>query len=457
MKKILYILLLFTLIAGTGARVIFNNRHGSLKTADNTRLLAVVPGVENENPSRTEEQKPDSLLQDSVPLLGASTFVSCKAACADECETSNKRTATAQNNTADKGKTENIDGAVEKPDSIMHEINTCADSSIKLTKDDNSCISQEDICSDPAVLQEAYTDSAGMTENEKKGNILPDSPLAIAVNTDENIPETEKPDTLSIPEYDWPDYHTRERREMTPDIARKYPRGKHVPRFVENTVFGVGESLQYSIDYGFYRAGTATLSVADTEMVNGDVCYRIESKANSNKFISSFYKVRDKVNSYIDIKGLYSRRFEKNLREGGYSSDRYVDFYHDRLIALNTKDSEKVKEIPLYIQDILSSLYNLRTFELKVGKDEFVDVYADGKVYPLRIIIHTIEKIEVPAGEFTCFKVEPVLESEGLFRSQGRLLVWLSFDKYKIPVKMTSKIPIGNIGANLESYTHGDI
>jgi len=265
-------------------------------------------------------------------------------------------------------------------------------------------------------------------------------------------------DTLlvTIPEWSWPDSN-RIRRDLTLEIAKKYPAGNYIHRKIENKVWSVGEQLTFSIDYGFYRAGTATMAIVGTEEVNGGLCYHIQTEAKSNKFISTFYKVRDKVNSYIDIEGIFSRRFEKILREGGYKSDRYVDFYHDRLIALNTTEKYALKEIPLYTQDILSSLYLLRTFDLEVGKEETIDVYADGKVYPLRVIVHKIEKVKVPAGKFECFKVEPVLQSEGIFRQKGRLIVWLTNDELKLPVKMASKVIIGYIGSNLEKYSPGEI
>jgi hypothetical protein len=276
---------------------------------------------------------------------------------------------------------------------------------------------------------------------------------------DENITsENNKPliDTLlvTVPESSWPDSH-RIRRNLTPEIAQKYPQGNFIPRKIVNKVWNVGEQLTFSIDYGFLNAGTATMSVVGTEEVNGGLCYHIATEAESNKFISTFYKVKDKVNSYIDVEGIFSRRFEKMLREGGYESDRFTDFYHDRLIALNTTEKYAVREIPLYTQDILSSLYLLRTFELKIGKDESIDVYADGKVYPLKVIVHKIEKVKVPAGEFECFKVEPVLKSEGIFRQKGKILVWLTTDHRKLPVKMASKVIIGYIGTNLEQYTLG--
>jgi hypothetical protein len=245
-------------------------------------------------------------------------------------------------------------------------------------------------------------------------------------------------------------------RALTPEMALKYPEGRFVPRLTKNTAFGVGENLIFSVDYGFYKAGTATMSVVGIDRVMGSDCYHIQTTAVSNSFISSFYKVRDKVDSYIDTEGIFSRRFEKHLREGNYKMDELVDLYADRLIALSTREKYALVEIPQYVQDILSTLYYIRTFDLKVGRPVTIETYADGKVYPLRVLVNKREKVEVPAGAFTCLQIEPQLKSEGIFRQKGRLLVWLTDDQYKIPVKMTSKVTIGSIATKLESLKKSD-
>ena len=250
---------------------------------------------------------------------------------------------------------------------------------------------------------------------------------------------------------------TFEGRELTAELMNSYPSGNFISRKIPNEAWSCGEKLTFEVTYGFYRAGTATMSVLDTVNVNGGNCSHIQTTALSNSFISRFYKVRDTVNSFIDIDGIFSRRIEKRLREGRYKSDRYVDIYQDRLVALNTKEKYAVAEIPLYVQDILSSLYYLRTLNLEVGKPVEIVTYADGKVYPLKILVHKKERITVPAGTFTCFKIEPLLKSEGIFRQRGKITIWLTDNKYKIPVKMASKVIIGSIATKLVSYTTGEL
>ncbi len=221
-------------------------------------------------------------------------------------------------------------------------------------------------------------------------------------------------------------------------------------REIVNTAFNLGESLHFEIVYGPINAGYATLEVIEITEIDSFPCFRILSKAYSNKFFSTFYKVRDRAESFIDIKGIFSRRFEKHLREGSYKQDRIVTFDYNNGIANSTKKGQT--KIPPFTQDILSALYYLRTRELKTGESHYIDSYADGKVYPLQVNVYRKEKVKVKAGEFECFVVEPIMRTEGVFKHEGKLLVWLTADQYKIPVQMKSKVLVGSISAKLKSY-----
>jgi hypothetical protein len=59
--------------------------------------------------------------------------------------------------------------------------------------------------------------------------------------------------------------------------------------------------------------------------------------------------------------------------------------------------------------------------------------------------VHRRERVEVPVGEFDCLVVEPVMRSPGLFKQKGRILIWLTDDRRRIPVQVRSELPIGAI------------
>ena len=88
----------------------------------------------------------------------------------------------------------------------------------------------------------------------------------------------------------------------------------------------IGEYFQFSIDWNGLNGGSSLMQVQNLQRVGGRRAYRIVSKTESNSFVSKFYKVRDRAESYIDAESLYSVRFIKHLREGGYKSDVDIRF-----------------------------------------------------------------------------------------------------------------------------------
>lgn len=220
-------------------------------------------------------------------------------------------------------------------------------------------------------------------------------------------------------------------------------------RNIKNNAFDVGETLTFWLGWQGINGGTAELSVLEKVKINDRMTYHIQSEAWSNKAISLFFPVRDKVETFVDVEGIFTWRFEKHLSEGKYKSDKYYDFDQQNHLAISSK--KDTLKIPEYVQDILSAFYFVRTQSLTVGKTIFVPNFDNDKNYSVQVRVLKKQKIKVKAGKFNTIKIEPRLESEGLFKKQGRLFIWLTDDKRHIPVLMRSKALVGAFEANLES------
>ena len=233
---------------------------------------------------------------------------------------------------------------------------------------------------------------------------------------------------------------------------------------IKNNAFSVGEKLTFKVRYGFVRAGTATMEVMKDKIIRDKPVYHIQTRAESASGFSWIYKVEDVIDSYMDKMGLFSWKFEKRLREGGYMVDLLVDYFPEDSLAdidytryedettIRDKDHYQVKTPP-FSRDVLASFYYIRTQDLEVGK-VFTMVNRDNKkVYNLEIHVYPREVAETAAGNFTCFVVEPFLKGEGLFQQKGRLRVWMTDDKFKIPVQMKSEVVVGHITTELEEIS----
>ncbi len=221
--------------------------------------------------------------------------------------------------------------------------------------------------------------------------------------------------------------------------------------------FGVGERLRYYMEFSFVKAGLSEMHIVGVEEAAGRPVYHFRSRVRSTRSIDLIYKVRDVVESWIDVQGLYSHRFEKRMREGSYSSQKFFDYNHQTgwVTVSNENGPKGLYPLLPYSHDIISALYWVRTQDLEAGKDLVLQLFDSGEQYPLVVKVYGREEITVPAGTFDCWKVEPKIASEGLFKMAGRLWVWISADERRIPVRMSSKIPVGTVDGNLVEYRQG--
>ncbi len=223
-------------------------------------------------------------------------------------------------------------------------------------------------------------------------------------------------------------------------------------RKIENNAFKEGEKLTFDVKYGFVTAGIAEMAIPKIKTIAGRDVYHITFKVNSLSAFDPFFKVRDRYETYLDTEGLFPWRFEQHIREGNYKRDFSAFFDQRRGVA---KTSEGTYDIPKYVNDIVSAFYLTRTFdfsEMKVGDSFHLENFYKDKVYPLDVVFRGRERISVEAGTFDCIIVEPLVVEGGLFKSEGSILIWLTDDELKIPVKVKTKVIIGSIDSELTGY-----
>jgi len=224
-------------------------------------------------------------------------------------------------------------------------------------------------------------------------------------------------------------------------------------REVENTAFGVGERLVFDVNYGMINAGEAIMHVASYDSLNGRQCYRVEFRVNSAPSFSWIYKVEDTYRTFIDVHTLAPWRFEQHIREGSYRRDFVAEFDQIRRLAV-TADS--VYEVPEYVHDIMSAFYFTRTMDFSTaapGDETLLHNFYKDRSFELVVRFLGRQELEVAAGTFRTVVVEPLVKEGGLFKSEGRLVVWLTDDERKMPVRVNSKVIIGSIDSELREYS----
>jgi hypothetical protein len=142
------------------------------------------------------------------------------------------------------------------------------------------------------------------------------------------------------------------------------------PRTAAALPFGVGEEMTYKLQAKwkiFGGGGDASLRVEAIDTVRGFPTYRLAMRMKGG---ITLYRMDDVHRSWLDVDGLFSRRFEQKLNQTMYDRDRTYDFLLDegRYVDLGNPDDngELASLRPL---DDVSFIYHVRTLPLEVGKE----------------------------------------------------------------------------------------
>ena len=231
-----------------------------------------------------------------------------------------------------------------------------------------------------------------------------------------------------------------------------------------------GEKLVFDVTWMGIKAGEATLEARGVVQFNGRQAYHLVTTAQSAPFISKFYRVDDRNDSYLAWGPLRSLQFEKQLREGNYRHNSQTAFDHEGKVATfryldfgpvpkGVTRLEEAEKHTKYVQqefplssgalDELSVLYFVRTLRLAEGQTVTAKVFASKKNWDLEVKVLRRETLDTALGPRETFLVEPLLKFEGIFQQKGRVLVWLTQDPEHIPVLMKSEIKVGSFVSTL--------
>lgn len=209
----------------------------------------------------------------------------------------------------------------------------------------------------------------------------------------------------------------------------------------------VHEKLTYQISMFGFNVGSAVL-----EAVNEKGEVRISMRVKSDAVISAVYPVDDLIETRL-LGGNYLLSTIRQ-QEGAFKSDtgfticlreKFV-LWADRMKNLVAKQSIPDNEV----LDTLSGLYYLRKRLLQVGAIETLHIYDNDNYSVVPVEVLRRETVRLPNFKrVDTLVVRPNQHAGGIFRRTGDMLIWLTNDENKVPVKVETTISLGRVTAEL--------
>ncbi len=218
--------------------------------------------------------------------------------------------------------------------------------------------------------------------------------------------------------------------------------------------FRPGENLEYAISYGPVPAGSMELRVVELAPFDGRTAYHFASEVESNRAVSYVFEIESREEAWLDADRLHSLKYRRDAMENDKPRDREYTFDQQRQVRVDA--SGEVKPTSANAVDQLSMIYYLRLLPYDQGSRFTLRNQADPGDNPLTVRVLKRERIKVPAGTFDTWVVELGLQTDsGVFKKGGDNRLWLTTDARHLPVKISSKIGLGNFAAELVRYEPG--
>jgi hypothetical protein len=210
----------------------------------------------------------------------------------------------------------------------------------------------------------------------------------------------------------------------------------------------VGEKLTYQIFWGPLVVGRATLEVQGIEKIDGHDCYYLTGQAKTTGLADVLYPVNSKTESWLDVEGLFSRKFRQDRTEGTHHrADETSYDYNRKELVIKTPAKQNEKRFPLAqpVQDVISCIYYMRTQPLKLHNKTTFVINNGNTNYDVSVSPDQRKSLWVrPVGEVQALRFEPNPTLKIVASNKGRMWFWVSDDLRRLPLIVATDMKIGS-------------
>lgn len=218
--------------------------------------------------------------------------------------------------------------------------------------------------------------------------------------------------------------------------------------------FKIGETLTYDVTFSKLifsgTIGELKLSVSKSTDSSRPEMLEFKAEGVSKGFFPGLFGVRikDRYTSVVNPADFGVHASTKLIDEGKIRREQKSVFdraagrvtYTDRdLTKQKVEPKVKEKPCPSWVQDLLSSIYFVRTQPLKEGDVVAVPVSDGAEVYNIEVVAGKREEIKTSAGKVRAIQMNAKVFDGRYIRRSGEMLVWLTDDSERIPVRARVK------------------
>jgi len=238
------------------------------------------------------------------------------------------------------------------------------------------------------------------------------------------------------------------------------PDAKERAKFYASTpAFRVGEKITMSLTWFAIKAGEITMQVLPFVSIGDRKAYHFKGTAKSSALMDWIHSVDDWIESYVDTETFYPFKMALHgvetdrLREERILFDyrnKKIHFWMKRVhVRKGIKEKKRIDNLTPGILDLFTVGFFLRTQKLQIGKTYYASVYNKGKRIKIKGKVLRSEILETDIGDFNALVIRPEARFEGILKTSGDSLIWVTNDERHFILKIETKIKIGYLNINI--------
>ncbi|NQZ77398.1 MAG: DUF3108 domain-containing protein, partial [Ekhidna sp.] len=154
----------------------------------------------------------------------------------------------------------------------------------------------------------------------------------------------------------------------------------------------------------------------------------------------------------------------RDLSEGNWDLEEHSYFDYDSMQIVVKSSSKKDKEerpdkiFELEsdnVFDLMGGVMLARSLDYKAmqpGEEISLNAFFEDKFYDFNMIFSGREMISTKVGDIYCFKVQPVLPDNSIFKGEDAISFWVSADANRLPLKIEADMNFGKAFVELTAY-----
>ena len=260
---------------------------------------------------------------------------------------------------------------------------------------------------------------------------------------------------------------TRFAKRVSPLASGSFVKPKKATKEKKPRPYKVGERILMDVSCFGLPSGEFVMEIRPLVEVRGHKSYQFHYTIKTNTVFSLFYRVDDKIDTFVDYETLLPYNYDMYVNESKQNHQINTYFFHKKKIGVMWEQKRKRNgsierkktqwDIREHSQNVFSVAYHLRTMDLQVGKELRARVAHEGKNIVMRAQVLRREKIKTEAGVFDTFVIQPEFDVDGKFKPTGKNLLWLTADEKRFIVRIQSKIRIASIFAEAKEIVESSL